>query len=111
MRASIPNRSNRRSRASFSNPATRATTRPAAFIAQWTDRAETVHRYWARAGEEILRPFSANAHLASALDIEPEEVINTAFGPNLPRLCRCQTEIRPKQLLPGELQRQARRVP
>ena len=56
------------------------------FIAQWTDPAETtVHRDWARSGEEILRPFSANAHLLSALDVEVEEVINTAFGPNLPR--------------------------
>jgi hypothetical protein len=33
-----------------------------------------------------LRPFSANAHLASALDIEAEGVIDTAFGTNLPRL-------------------------
>ena len=33
-----------------------------------------------------LRPFSASAHLASALDIEAEEVIDTAFGTNLPRL-------------------------
>jgi hypothetical protein len=34
----------------------------------------------------MLLPYSANAHLASALDIESEEVINTAFGANLPRL-------------------------
>jgi FAD/FMN-containing dehydrogenase len=57
------------------------------FIGQWTDPAETaLHRDWARSGEETLRPFSANAHLLSALDIETREVINTAFGPNLPRL-------------------------
>jgi hypothetical protein len=57
------------------------------FVAQWTDPAQTTaHREWARTGEEILRPFSANAHLLSALDVEPEEVIHTAFGPNLPRL-------------------------
>jgi hypothetical protein len=57
------------------------------FIAQWTDPAETTsHRDWARSGEELLRPFSANAHLLSALDIESEAVIHTAFGPNLQRL-------------------------
>jgi FAD/FMN-containing dehydrogenase len=36
--------------------------------------------------EDRLRPFSASAHLASALDIEAEEVIDTACGTNLPRL-------------------------
>ena len=57
------------------------------FIAQWVDPAETnVHRDWARSGEELLRPFSSNAHLLSALDVEADEVINTAFGANLPRL-------------------------
>jgi FAD/FMN-containing dehydrogenase len=57
------------------------------FLAQWTGPEEpTTHRDWARSGEEILRPFSANAHLLSALDVEADEVINTAFGPNLPRL-------------------------
>ncbi len=57
------------------------------FGAQWTNPAETaIHRDWARRGEEKLAPYSANAHLASALDIESEEVINTAFGANLARL-------------------------
>ncbi len=57
------------------------------FIAQWTDPAQTnLHRDWARSGEEILRPFSQNAHLLSALDVETEEVIKSAFGPNLARL-------------------------
>jgi FAD binding domain/Berberine and berberine like len=57
------------------------------FIAQWTDPAQsTAQRDWARSGEDMLRPFSANAHLLSALDIESEEIIHTAFGPNLPRL-------------------------
>jgi FAD/FMN-containing dehydrogenase len=66
------------------------------FIAQWTDPAETtVHRDWARAGEEVLRPFSANAHLLSALDVEAEEVINTAFGPNLPRLAAVKKKYDP----------------
>jgi FAD/FMN-containing dehydrogenase len=56
-------------------------------IAQWTDPAQTTaQRDWARAGEEILRPFSANAHLLSVLDVESEEIIHTAFGGNLPRL-------------------------
>jgi FAD/FMN-containing dehydrogenase len=66
------------------------------FIAQWTDPAETTaHRDWARAGEELLRPFSANAHLLSALDIEVEAVINTAFGPNLPRLAAVKKKYDP----------------
>src|SRR5215831_9384463 len=57
------------------------------FLAQWTNPSETArHREWARGGEEALRPFSANAHLLSALDVEVEDVIHTAFGPNLPRL-------------------------
>lgn len=57
------------------------------FIAQWTDLVQTdIHRNWARSGEEILRPFSQNAHLLSALDVETDEVIKTAFGPNLKRL-------------------------
>jgi FAD/FMN-containing dehydrogenase len=57
------------------------------FGAQWSDPTETpVHREWARSGEDILRPYSANAHLASVLDIEAEETINTAFGANLSRL-------------------------
>jgi hypothetical protein len=57
------------------------------FIAQWTDPGETaIHRGWARSGEEMLRPFSSNAHLLSALDIESQDVINSAFGSNLPRL-------------------------
>jgi hypothetical protein len=66
------------------------------FIAQWTDLAETmIHRDWARSGEEILRPFSANAHLLSALDVEVEDVINTAFGPNLPRLAAIKKKYDP----------------
>ena len=57
------------------------------FLAGWPKSAETAsHRDWARSGEEILRPFSANAHLASALDVESEDVIKTAFGANLARL-------------------------
>jgi FAD/FMN-containing dehydrogenase len=57
------------------------------FGAQWTDPKETpIHRDWARNGEEALRPYAANAHLSSALDVEAEEVIQTAFGSNLPRL-------------------------
>jgi FAD/FMN-containing dehydrogenase len=57
------------------------------FLAQWSDPSETaVHRDWARAGEEALRPFHANAHLLSALDVESEDVIKTGFGANLARL-------------------------
>ena len=65
-------------------------------LAQWTEPAETAsHREWARSGEEILRPFSANAHLLSALDVEAEEVINTAFGANLPRLAAVKEKYDP----------------
>ena len=57
------------------------------FGAQWADPLEaSTHRDWARRGEDVLRPYSANAHLSSALDVEAEEVIQTAFGANLPRL-------------------------
>jgi hypothetical protein len=66
------------------------------FIAQWTDSAQTAaQRDWARLGEEMLRPFSANAHLLSALDIESEEIIHTAFGPNLPRLAAVKSKYDP----------------
>jgi hypothetical protein len=66
------------------------------FIAQWTDPAQTnMHRDWARSGEEMLRPFSANAHLLSALDVESEDVIKTAFGPNLPRLTTVKNKYDP----------------
>jgi hypothetical protein len=66
------------------------------FLAQWTDPAETnIHRDWARAGEDILRPFSANAHLLSALDVEAEDVINSAFGPNLQRLAAIKKKYDP----------------
>ena len=57
------------------------------FLAQWTNTADTAsHRDWARSGEDILRPFSANAHLLGALDVEVDDVITTAFGGNLLRL-------------------------
>jgi FAD/FMN-containing dehydrogenase len=66
------------------------------FVAHWTDPAETsTHRDWARAGEESLRPYSANAHLQSALDVEPQDVIDTAFGPNLPRLAAIKAKYDP----------------
>jgi hypothetical protein len=65
-------------------------------VAQWTDPADTaLHREWARTGEENLRAFSAQAHLLSALDVEGEEVINTAFGPNLPRLAAIKKKYDP----------------
>ena len=66
------------------------------FIAQWTDPEETnTHREWARSGEEILRPFSQNAHLLSALDVEADDVIKTAFGPNLARLASIKKKYDP----------------
>jgi hypothetical protein len=69
------------------------------FIAQWTDPAETTtDREWARAREESLRPFSADAHLPSALDVEPDDVIDTAFGRNLPRLTAVKAKYDPTNL-------------
>ena len=66
------------------------------FVAQWTNPADTArHRDWARSGEETLRPFSANAHLSSALDVEAEEVIDTAFGSNLARLAAVKQKYDP----------------
>jgi len=66
------------------------------FLAQWTDPTQTnMHREWARSGEEMLRPFSQNAHLLSALDIEAEDVVKTAFGPNLPRLAAVKKKYDP----------------
>ncbi|MBV8572115.1 MAG: FAD-binding oxidoreductase, partial [Acidobacteriaceae bacterium] len=65
-------------------------------IGQWTDPAETkIHREWARSGEELLRPFSSNAHLVSALDVEGDEVIKTAFGSNLPQLAAVKQKYDP----------------
>lgn len=65
-------------------------------VAQWTDPGETTrHRDWARATEEALRPFSVGAHILAALDIESEDVINTAFGANLPRLAAIKRKYDP----------------
>lgn len=66
------------------------------FIAQWTDPVQiNMHRDWARNGEELLRPFSQNAHLLSALDVEADDVIKTAFGPNLERLAAIKEKYDP----------------
>jgi len=66
------------------------------FIAQWTDLSQTnPHRDWARSGEELLRPFSENAHLLSALDIEADDVIQGAFGSNLTRLAAIKKKFDP----------------
>ncbi|HET9568807.1 MAG TPA: BBE domain-containing protein [Vicinamibacterales bacterium] len=43
----------------------------------------------------MLRPFSSNAHLLSALDVEGEDVINTAWGANLPRLAAIKKKYDP----------------
>jgi hypothetical protein len=43
----------------------------------------------------MLRPFSSNAHLLSALDVEADEVINSAFGSNLSRLTAIKTKYDP----------------
>ena len=66
------------------------------FIAQWISPNETdAHRDWARSGEESLRPFSANAHLLSALDVEGDDVVKSAFGSNLPRLAAIKKKYDP----------------
>jgi Berberine and berberine like len=66
------------------------------FLAQWTNPKEAArHRDWARSGEDILRPFSANAHLLSALDVEVDDVIRTAFGANLLRLATVKEKYDP----------------
>jgi FAD/FMN-containing dehydrogenase len=57
------------------------------FGAQSTDPFERARGHeWARRPEEMLRPWSASAHMASALDMEAQEIVDTAFGANLPRL-------------------------
>ena len=43
----------------------------------------------------MLRPFSSNAHLLSALDVETDEVVNTAFGQNLQRLAAIKKKFDP----------------
>jgi len=69
------------------------------FIAQWTDPAQTnMQRDWARSGEELLKPFSENAHLLSALDVETEDVIDGAFGRNLVRLAAVKQKYDPTNL-------------
>jgi len=66
------------------------------FIAQWTDAAQSnMHRDWARAGEEMLHPFSQGAHLLSVLDVETDDVIKSAFGPNLVRLAAIKKKYDP----------------
>jgi hypothetical protein len=63
--------------------------------AQWTDPADTSHREWARSCTETLRPYSAGGHLISALDVETDEVIRSAFGTNLPMLAEVKRKYDP----------------
>ena len=66
------------------------------FVAQWTDATQTsLHRDWARSGEEMLRPYSSNAHLLSALDVESDDVIKGAFGGNFQRLAAIKKKYDP----------------
>lgn len=66
------------------------------FLAQWSDPAQTdLHRDWAREGEEILRPYSENAHLLSALGVEAEDVVKSAFGGNFSRLAAVKKKYDP----------------
>jgi FAD/FMN-containing dehydrogenase len=64
--------------------------------AQWTDPAESPrHRDWARDTEQALQPFATQAHFLGALDAEPQDVINGAFGANLPRLATIKAKYDP----------------
>jgi Berberine and berberine like len=64
--------------------------------AQWTNPAGSSHqRAWARGAADALRPFSSGAYLVSALDQEPDEIINAAFGANLPRLAAIKSKYDP----------------
>jgi hypothetical protein len=64
--------------------------------AQWTNPAESSqHRAWARSMADALRPFSSGVYLVSALDQEAEEIINAAFGANLPRLAMIKQKYDP----------------
>jgi len=64
--------------------------------AQWTDPAESPrHLDWARDTEEALQPFASRAHFLGALDAESQDVINTAFGANLPRLAAIKSKFDP----------------
>jgi hypothetical protein len=66
------------------------------FVAQWRNPAETAtHRDWARAGEEMLRPYGSNDHLLGALDVESDDVVSTAFGQNLTRLATVKKKYDP----------------
>jgi hypothetical protein len=66
------------------------------FAAQWMDPLDvTSHRDWARAAEQALRPYTSGAHLLAALDVEPEEVIRTAFGANFNRLAEVKAKYDP----------------
>ena len=76
-------------------------------VSQWTQPAETPrHREWARAGAEALRPFSGGAHLLGALDVEPEDVINSAFGSKSHAPGCNQGKIRPRQPLSSQSEHQ-----
>ena len=63
-------------------------------VAQWTDPSESsLHRQWARDGEDALRPFAGGGHLLSALDAD--DTASTAFGPNLSRLSAIKAKYDP----------------
>ena len=58
-----------------------------AFLAQWTNPAESqLHIEWARALADSIRPFSSGAYYLNYLDEEGEDTIKAAFGLNHARL-------------------------
>jgi FAD/FMN-containing dehydrogenase len=65
-------------------------------LAQWTEAARTdEQRSWARAACDSLHGFSEGAHLPGAIDAEPQEVVDSAFGANLPRLAAIKARYDP----------------
>ena len=55
-------------------------------IAQWQDPAgDEASRNWAREIERALRPMASPGQLLSILDNEPDDVVASAFGPNIGR--------------------------
>jgi len=66
------------------------------FIAQWSDPADTSHRTWARAGEELLRPYAGGGHILSLLGEEGDEVVHATFGTNLAMLAEVKRKYDPE---------------
>jgi FAD/FMN-containing dehydrogenase len=63
-------------------------------VAQWTKADETPrHRAWARGVVEALSPSASGGHILGVLDAD--DVSNSAFGANLPRLVAIKKQYDP----------------